>query len=81
MAFWGLLLVAIGVGALLDIAIWPLVLIVVGVAMLLPVLTGGGGSRRPYGMWWCWWDPSAWERSRERRGPEQGEGPERLTRV
>ena len=81
MAFWGLLFLAIGVGALLDVSIWPLVFIVLGVAMLLPVLTGSRRARYRYPMWWCWWDPSAWERSRERRSSEQEEGPERPTRV
>ena len=66
MILWGLLLIAIGVGALLNVSIWPLVLIVVGTALLLPVLTG----RRRYGDWhskWCcWWDPSYWRDVQER---------------
>ena len=61
--FWGLLLIAIGVGALLDIELWPLVLIVVGVALLLPVLTGRRRHRNWHQMWWCWWDPSTGGRS------------------
>lgn len=71
MTFWGLLFIAIGVSALLDINIWPLVLIVIGIAMVLPVLSGGRRQRSRYAMWWRWWDPSAWERSRERRGPDK----------
>ena len=76
MAFWGLLFVAIGVGAILDVRIWPLVLIVVGVALLLPVLSGGSRYRNRYDAWWCWWGPSAWEGSPERRRPGQGDVPQ-----
>ena len=52
MIFWGLLLIAIGVGALLDISLWPLVFIIVGAALLLPIITG---ARRYGGLydWWC----------------------------
>ena len=76
MAFWGLLFIAIGVGALLDIRIWPLVLVVVGIAMLRPVLSGGRRYRNQYDMWWCWWGPSTWEGSREGRsvGPQSAPG-------
>ena len=81
MAFWGILFLVIGVSALLDVSIWPLVFIVVGIAMLLPVLTGSRRRRYRYPMWWCWWDPSAWERSRSRDRSEQEEGPERPARV
>ena len=72
--FWGLLLIAIGVGALLDIELWPLVLIVVGVALLLPVLTGRRRHRNWHQMWWCWWDPSYWRKVHERSRQEEREG-------
>lgn len=43
-----------------------------GVAMLLPLLTGGGGRcRHRDGRWWCWWAPSASERSCERRADDR----------
>ena len=71
--FWGLLFIAIGVGALLDITIWPLVLIAIGVATLLPALAGKNGKRGRYGMWWCSWGPSGWDRSSEPRDTEPGE--------
>jgi hypothetical protein len=45
--FWGLLFIAIGVGALLDISIWPLVFIAVGVATLLPALAAWLSSGSP----------------------------------
>ena len=52
-----------------------------GVAMLLSVMTGSRRSRYRYPMWWCWSDPSAWERSRTRRGSGEEDGPERPTRL
>ena len=75
MAFWGLFLIVIGVGALLDINIWPLFLVVVGTAMLLPVVSGGRRYRHRYDMWWCWWGPPAWERSPERLREGRSAGP------
>ena len=81
MGFWGLLFIAIGVGAIFDIRIWPLVLILVGVAMLRAVLPGGRRYWSRDGMWWCWWDTSAWEGSRERRGPGPGDVPQSPPRV
>ena len=74
MIFWGLLLIAIGVGALLDLELWPLVLIVVGVALLLPALTGRRRRRNWHRMWWCWWDPSYWREVHERSRQEEREG-------
>ncbi len=57
MIFWGLLLIAIGVGALTDVELWPMVLVLTGAALLLSALA----TRRRYGGWyslWCCWDPS-----------------------
>ncbi len=73
MIFWGLLLIAVGVGALLDVELWPLVLIVVGVALLLPVLTGRRRYPNWYGTWCCWWDTSYWRQGRERQQGEEVE--------
>ena len=81
MAFWGVLLIAVGLSALLDINIWPLVLIVVGIAILRPVLSGEGRYRDRDNLWWCSWDTSAWEGSHERRGPGPGDVPQRSPRV
>ena len=51
MALWGLLLIAIGLGALLGISLWPLVLVVFGVALLVGGTSGKSGRRDWY--WWC----------------------------
>ena len=40
--FWGILMIAIGIGALLDIAIWPVVLIGIGAGLLLSRLSKSG---------------------------------------
>ena len=55
MIFWGLLLITIGVGALLDISLWPLVFIIVGVALLLSTITGARRYRGLYDWWCCSW--------------------------
>lgn len=46
MAFWGLILIAVGVGSLLNLDIWPLIAIIVGVSLL----TGAASGRSRYGM-------------------------------
>ena len=45
MLFWGVFLVALGVGALLDVPIWPVVLIGVGTAWIISAGFGRSGSR------------------------------------
>ena len=57
MIVWGVVLVAIGIGALLDWEIWPVVLIAVGAALVLSAISGIG--RRSPGWFWscCSWYP------------------------
>ncbi len=55
MVIWGLVLIAIGVGALFDVSIWPVILIAVGVSALLSVAF----RRNPemsglFNCWQCW---------------------------
>ena len=54
MAFWGLVLVAFGLGFLLGIDIWPLMAVVVGVALLISAASGRSDRNNPLGMWSCW---------------------------
>ncbi len=67
MAFWGLLLIAIGVGAMTDLSLWPLVFIVAGIEGLLPIVTGRRRYGGRYSTWYCWWEPPRWQGSRRRR--------------
>ena len=66
MIFWGLVLIAIGIGALLGISIWPLVFIVAGGVLLLSAVSGRRGRYRR----WFRYDPR-WREHFERR--HQGE--------
>lgn len=61
MFFWGLVLIAIGLGALLDLSIWPIVLIAIGAAMLGPALFGSK-RRSAWSNWRCWCGPVFRER-------------------
>ena len=54
--FLGILLIAIGVGALLDLSIWPIVLIAIGVSMLGRVVFGSK-RRSVWSSWSCWGSP------------------------
>lgn len=64
MVFWGVILIAIGVGALVDLELWPVVLIGFGGALLGSVMLG---NRWPslFSPACCWWAPA------ERRDVEQ----------
>ncbi len=63
--FWGILLIAIGIGALLDIAIWPVVFIAIGAGLLLSrPAQGGRGIGRGFAPCSCW--PFKFESQRER---------------
>ena len=56
MIFWGLVLIAIGVGFFLDVAwdkIWPIILIALGVAMLLTAMRGRRRFGSLWGVWCC----------------------------
>jgi hypothetical protein len=55
MIVWGLVLIAVGVGALLDVSIWPGVLIAFGVSTLLSVaFRGNQETARLFNYWPCW---------------------------
>lgn len=56
MFFCGLVLIAIGVGALLDLSIWPIVLIIIGASMLRSVVFGSK-RRSIWSNWSCWGSP------------------------
>jgi len=60
MVFWGLLLIAIGVGALLDVRLWPIVLIAVGAGLLLSMWSRRWGKRSTWFDMSCWCVPSSW---------------------
>ena len=51
MLIWGLVLAAIGIGALMDWKIWPVALVTFGVAMVFAAVSG---LARKYPEWfWC----------------------------
>ena len=55
MVIWGLVLIAIGVGALFDVSIWPVVLIAIGVSALLSVAFRGNREvSMLFNCWQCW---------------------------
>ena len=54
MAFWGWILIAAGIGSLLNIGGWPLIAIVVGVGFLVNAASGRSDRGRTMGMWSCW---------------------------
>ena len=55
MIAWALILIAIGVGALMDVSIWPGVLIAIGVSALLSVaFKGNQETARWFNCWPCW---------------------------
>ena len=54
MAFWGLVLVAVGVGSLLNVDIWPLIAIVVGVGFFTRAASGRSGRGNTMWGWSCW---------------------------
>lgn len=55
MIVWALVLIAVGVGALLDVSIWPGVLIAMGVSTLLSVaFKGNRETARLFNCWPCW---------------------------
>ena len=55
MIVWALVLIAVGVGALLDVSIWPGVLIAIGVSTLLSVaLRGNRETANLFNCWPCW---------------------------
>ena len=55
MIAWALVLIAVGVGALLNVSIWPGVLIAIGVSTLLSVaFRGNSDMARLFNCWQCW---------------------------
>jgi uncharacterized membrane protein len=64
MFFWGILLIAIGVGSILDLNIWPIILIAVGASMVSRVLFGSK-NKRGWSSWSCWVGPSFKERDQD----------------
>ena len=52
MIVWGVVLAAIGIGALLDWEIWPVVLIAVGAVLVFGAISGIG-RRSPGWFWYC----------------------------
>ncbi len=73
--FWGILLIAIGVGALLDISLWPVVLIAIGAGLLLSRLARGSRGRDHwFGPCNCWpfqSEPTSERESSADRNPSQ----------
>ena len=69
MFFWGILLIAIGVGSILDLNIWPIILIALGVSMVSRVLFG---SKRKGG-WsnWSWWVGPSFKQRDQDEGQRQ----------
>lgn len=52
---WAFVLIAVGVGALLDVSLWPGVLIAIGVSVLLPIaFRGNRETARWFDCWPCW---------------------------
>ena len=55
MVIWGIVLIAVGVGALFDVTIWPVVLIVIGISALLSVYyRGNREASMMFNCWQCW---------------------------
>lgn len=51
----GLILIAIGVGTLMDVSVWPGVLIAIGASALLSVaFSGHREATRWFNCWQCW---------------------------
>ena len=73
MIVWGVVLIAIGIGALLGWNIWPLVLISVGAVLLFGALTGTG-RRSPSWYWNCcpWFPERSSDTNRENIIEESG---------
>ena len=74
MVVCGIVLLAIGIGALLDLSIWPVVLIALGGALLLSVVTGDNKRRPEWFSACCWWSPSGWPH-RGRQTPTEADQP------
>ena len=72
MVFWGLVLIAIGVGALLGISLWPLILIALGTTLLVSAIFGRRGRHRHW-LWWSWWhDRERWREFQRCHEEERG---------
>ena len=74
MVFWGLVLIAVGLGVLLDVdwgRYWAAILIAWGVAFLWSALRSRGKSRW-FSPWCCWWGPGYWDRREEEGRGERG---------
>ena len=55
MIIWGLVLIAIGIAALMDVSIWPIVLIALGVSTLLSfALRRYPETAMLFNCWQCW---------------------------
>ena len=55
MITWGLVLIAIGIAALMDVSIWPIILIALGVSTLLSyALRRYPETARLFNCWQCW---------------------------
>jgi hypothetical protein len=63
--FFGIVLIAIGIGALFDLRIWPIVFIAIGVSMLGRVVFGSK-RRSIWSNWSCWGGPSFRERDKDK---------------
>ncbi len=57
MLFWGIVLIAIGIGSLFDLSVWPIILIAIGASMISRVLFGSK-SKGGWSNWSCWCGPS-----------------------
>ncbi len=55
--FWGIVLIAIGIGSLFDLSVWPIILIAIGASMISRVLFGSK-SKGGWSNWSCWCGPS-----------------------
>ena len=73
MVVCGIVLLAIGIGALLDLSIWPVVLIALGGALLLSVVTGANKRRPDWFSACCWSSPSAWPQRGRQPPAEAGQ--------
>ena len=70
----GIVLLAIGIGALLDLSIWPIVLIALGGALLMSVLTGAR-RRHPHWFYTCCSRNPLGSSKRERRTATESDRP------
>ena len=69
MVLFGIILVAIGVGALLNVSVWPAVLVGVGAALVLSTVFGRGRKRPGWFLSGCWGSPHGRQGASDAVGP------------